>query len=55
MLGFSVVAEGVETESNQAKLQELGCDVGQGYWFAKPIPADELTRWMGDDDAAKAA
>jgi len=55
MLGLSVVAEGVETESNQEKLLELGCDVGQGYWFAKPISADELTTWLGDDDVAKAA
>jgi len=55
MLGLSVVAEGVETESDQEKLLELGCDVGQGYWFAKPISADELTAWMGDDDVAKAA
>jgi EAL domain-containing protein (putative c-di-GMP-specific phosphodiesterase class I) len=36
-LGIDVIAEGVETEEQAAKLQSLGCNRGQGYFFAKPI------------------
>jgi diguanylate cyclase (GGDEF)-like protein len=42
-LGLSVVAEGVEDEATVAALRELGCDVAQGYFFSRPVPADELT------------
>ncbi|HUP23094.1 MAG TPA: EAL domain-containing protein, partial [Thermoanaerobaculia bacterium] len=36
-LGIGVVAEGVETAEQLAHLQELGCPLGQGFWFAKPL------------------
>ena len=39
-LGMDVVAEGVETKEQRAKLEELGCEHGQGYLFAKPLDAD---------------
>jgi diguanylate cyclase (GGDEF)-like protein/PAS domain S-box-containing protein len=42
-LDLRAVAEGVETETQLAELRALGCDAAQGYLFAKPIPADELT------------
>ena len=42
-LNISVVAEGVETESQLKILQNLGCDTAQGYYFGKPVPARELT------------
>jgi diguanylate cyclase (GGDEF)-like protein/PAS domain S-box-containing protein len=45
-LGLSVVGEGVETEEQLASLQELGCDIGQGYYFSRPVPADEAGRWL---------
>jgi diguanylate cyclase (GGDEF)-like protein len=45
-LGLRVVAEGVETESVWNRLAELGCDVGQGYYLSRPVPATELTRWL---------
>lgn len=44
-LGMKVVAEGVETEGQQAILRGLGCDELQGYLFAKPMPAEALTVW----------
>lgn len=41
-LSLKVVAEGVETPSQQAHLNQLGCDVGQGYLFSRPLPADQF-------------
>lgn len=41
-LGIRVVAEGVETAEQRAALVRLGCDAGQGFHFAKPVPSDEI-------------
>lgn len=41
-LSLSIIAEGVETPAQAQYLQELGCEFGQGYLFAKPMPADEI-------------
>lgn len=41
-LGFSVVAEGVETSDHAALLRDMGCHTFQGYWIAKPLPAAEF-------------
>jgi diguanylate cyclase (GGDEF)-like protein len=41
-LDHELVAEGVETEAQAARLLELGCTVGQGYLFAKPMSADDF-------------
>ena len=38
-MNLSVVAEGVETQQQLSRLQEIGCDYVQGYLFSKPIPA----------------
>ncbi len=35
------VAEGVETPEQIEHLRQLGCEFGQGYWFARPVAADE--------------
>lgn len=42
-LGIDVVAEGIETAEQLCWLRELVCDRGQGYYFAKPAPADEIS------------
>ncbi len=41
-LGIKVIAEGVETTWQHQRLVAAGCDYGQGYLFARPMPADEL-------------
>ncbi|GBR38271.1 c-di-GMP phosphodiesterase A [Komagataeibacter oboediens DSM 11826] len=45
-LGMTVVTEGVETEQQWRLLEELHCDVMQGYLFAKPLPPAELEKWF---------
>jgi len=45
-LGLRVVAEGVETERVWRELAQLRCDRAQGYFLARPIPADELAAWL---------
>jgi EAL domain-containing protein (putative c-di-GMP-specific phosphodiesterase class I) len=45
-LGLKVVAEGVETQADWDLLAILGCDAAQGYHMCRPLPADELTRWL---------
>lgn len=42
--GFSLTAEGVETEPQLRLLRELGCDAMQGYYFSRPVPAEEIPR-----------
>ena len=41
-LGLSVVAEGVETKEAWNALARLGCDVIQGYYLSRPVPAESL-------------
>lgn len=45
-LGLSVVAEGAETPADLAWLRSNGCDIGQGYGIARPMPADDLPAWI---------
>ena len=46
ILGLDVVAEGVETETQLARVAEAGCDLVQGYYFAKPMPADAFADYV---------
>ncbi len=45
-LGLEVVAEGIETEEQYRALQELGCQLGQGYLIARPMDADATCEWL---------
>ena len=45
-LGLESVAEGIETDLHRVVLRDLGCDVGQGYLFGRPAPAEEVTETL---------
>jgi len=47
-LGLRVVAEGVESHEAWERLAELGCDLAQGFYVSRPLPADALTRLLAD-------
>jgi diguanylate cyclase (GGDEF)-like protein/PAS domain S-box-containing protein/excisionase family DNA binding protein len=51
-LGIDVVAEGVETLEQARALAALGCGAAQGFFFARPMPADEAIRWAADPPPA---
>lgn len=44
--GYSVVAEGVESFDQCQMLERIGCHLAQGYYFAQPMPSQELTQWL---------
>jgi diguanylate cyclase len=46
-LGLRVVAEGVEDDRTRRLLLAAGCHVAQGWFYARPMPADELVGWLG--------
>jgi diguanylate cyclase (GGDEF)-like protein len=45
-LGLEVIAEGVETEGQLEYMREHGCDVAQGYLYARPESPEDLTPWL---------
>jgi diguanylate cyclase (GGDEF)-like protein/PAS domain S-box-containing protein len=48
-LEMKTLAEGVESAAQAALLADMGCNQAQGYWFGRPLPADEFTRtWLND-------
>jgi EAL domain-containing protein (putative c-di-GMP-specific phosphodiesterase class I) len=51
-LGLTAVAEGVETVDQLRHLKELGCELGQGYLFSRPVPA-EVARSMVVPDSVR--
>jgi len=54
ILNLKPVAEGIERADQLERLIEMRCDLGQGFFFAKPLPADELEVLMADHVAMSA-
>jgi EAL domain-containing protein (putative c-di-GMP-specific phosphodiesterase class I) len=54
-LQFTVVAEGVETDAQAALLRHNGCELAQGYFFGRPIPADQVSKQLESAGAARPA
>ena len=51
-LGVRIVAEGVEDEAQAILLRAAGCERMQGYWFARPMPADQMEERLRESKAA---
>ncbi|MFS2011359.1 putative bifunctional diguanylate cyclase/phosphodiesterase [Azospirillum sp. CT11-132] len=49
LLGFDVIAEGIETSADANLLRALACDYGQGYHFARPLPSAEAGKLVGGE------
>ncbi|XTV62493.1 bifunctional diguanylate cyclase/phosphodiesterase [Alteromonas sp. 4B03] len=49
-LGMKTVAEGIENKAALDKLKSMGCNLGQGYYWSKPVPASEIERFMSNFD-----
>ncbi len=49
LLGFDVIAEGIETSADANLLRALACDYGQGYHFARPLTAADAEKLVGND------
>jgi diguanylate cyclase (GGDEF)-like protein/PAS domain S-box-containing protein len=54
-LGIPVVAEGIECEAQFERLRTLGCDIGQGFFFSRPQPAEHLAVLLADGIALPAS
>ncbi len=48
-LGYKIIAEGIESYAQLQLLQQLQCDIGQGYLFSKPITAKEMSAILGSN------
>lgn len=53
ILGFKVLAEGVETPEQLSFLQSSGCDMYQGYFKSRPIPAEEFSVLLGNEPGSQ--
>jgi EAL domain-containing protein (putative c-di-GMP-specific phosphodiesterase class I) len=45
-LNLNVIAEGVETEEQRRLLESLNCSEMQGFFFSRPLPADDLSKYL---------
>jgi diguanylate cyclase (GGDEF)-like protein len=52
-LSLSVVAEGVETEAQLEYLLNAGCDIVQGYYFSRPVPAEQFFAFLRENSKSK--
>ena len=49
-MGLTTIAEGVETAEQMLTLKALGCDIVQGYYFSKPVPAEQFEEFLAPPD-----
>ena len=47
-LGLLAIAEGIESDGQLTSLRELGCDLAQGFLFARPAPPDQIDRLLAE-------
>jgi len=47
--GFRVVAEGIEDNMQIRTLKKMKCDIGQGYYISRPLPAEDCIRWLQEN------
>ena len=45
-MGMDVVAEGIEHPHQLARVKEMGCEMGQGYLFSRPLTVDAFAHWI---------
>ena len=45
-LGMKAIAEGVESAEQLAQLREMGCEMGQGYYFARPLSSEAVSAFL---------
>jgi EAL domain-containing protein (putative c-di-GMP-specific phosphodiesterase class I) len=50
---LTAVADGVESELTLNLLEEIGCDIGQGFLFSRPLPYERLETWFGAQTEAE--
>ena len=48
-LDTTIVAEGIETHEQLQTMQQFGCDIGQGYLFGRPVPAEKALELLAAD------
>ena len=46
-LNMTLIAEGIEEEGQKRKLLELGCEMGQGYFYSRPLPEKNFAKYLG--------
>ncbi len=51
-LSMKVVAEGVENRETAVKLKAMGCDILQGFHFAKPLNHEDLVQWLDENGSS---
>ena len=52
---LAVVAEGVENQESLDQLRQMGCDYAQGFYIARPMPFDDLVKWLDSSSWSKQA
>ncbi|NMP32278.1 EAL domain-containing protein [Thalassotalea sp. M1531] len=48
-LRLEVVAEGINSQADEDTLRQFGCDIGQGYYYAKPMAFDDYLTWLAEE------